>query len=135
MMPARRRNKAFASVPAPRQAGVRLRRPAVRSSPSFSVPLLRSSYPCPSFFAVVIAALLLLVARPVAADTDWCQTKPAAGQHTLPPPPAVNVSAKTPCALGAEITVAGFARFKLGEGIEKKEDDFAAEVAAAVGQP
>lgn len=32
--------------------------------------------------------------------------------------------------LGAEVRLAGFARFQLGEGIEKKEDDFAAEVAA-----
>lgn len=34
--------------------------------------------------------------------------------------------------LGAPVALAGFARFTLGEGIEKKEDDFAAEVAAAV---
>jgi elongation factor Ts len=31
---------------------------------------------------------------------------------------------------GAPIKVAGIARFQLGEGIEKKESDFAAEVAA-----
>jgi elongation factor Ts len=34
--------------------------------------------------------------------------------------------------VGAPIRLTGFARFELGEGIEKKEDDFAAEVAAAV---
>ncbi len=34
---------------------------------------------------------------------------------------------------GAPINVAGFARFQLGEGIEKKQDDFAAEVAAQAG--
>lgn len=33
--------------------------------------------------------------------------------------------------VGASITVAGFARFALGEGIEKEQEDFAAEVAAA----
>ena len=33
---------------------------------------------------------------------------------------------------GAPVKLAGFTMFKLGEGIEKKEDDFAAEVAAAV---
>src|ERR1700750_3402655 len=33
---------------------------------------------------------------------------------------------------GAPIKVAGFVRYKLGEGVEKKETDFAAEVAAAV---
>ena len=33
--------------------------------------------------------------------------------------------------VGAPIVVAGFARYALGEGIDKKEEDFAAEVAAA----
>jgi elongation factor Ts len=32
--------------------------------------------------------------------------------------------------LGAPVKLSGFARFQLGEGIEKKEGDFAAEVAA-----
>ena len=35
-------------------------------------------------------------------------------------------------ALGADITLAGYSRMELGDGIEKKEEDFAAEVAAAV---
>ena len=35
--------------------------------------------------------------------------------------------------IGASVKLAGFVRFALGEGIEKKEDDFAAEVAAAAG--
>ncbi len=35
--------------------------------------------------------------------------------------------------IGAPITLKGFARFELGEGIEKEEGDFAAEVAAAAG--
>jgi len=35
---------------------------------------------------------------------------------------------------GGPIKVTGFARFALGEGIEKQETDFAAEVAAAAGQ-
>ena len=34
---------------------------------------------------------------------------------------------------GANITVKGFVRFETGEGIEKKEEDFAAEVAAQMG--
>jgi elongation factor Ts len=34
---------------------------------------------------------------------------------------------------GSPITLAGFVRFQLGEGIEKKQEDFAAEVAAAAG--
>ena len=38
--------------------------------------------------------------------------------------------AETAKAVGAPITVVGFARLALGEGVEKKEDDFAAEVAA-----
>jgi elongation factor Ts len=32
--------------------------------------------------------------------------------------------------LGSKVELAGYARFQLGEGIEKKQDDFAAEVAA-----
>ncbi len=36
--------------------------------------------------------------------------------------------------VGAPIKVAGFVRYALGEGIEKQESDFAAEVAAAAGQ-
>lgn len=36
--------------------------------------------------------------------------------------------------IGAPITLSGYVRFQLGEGIEKKESDFAAEVAAAAGQ-
>jgi elongation factor Ts len=34
---------------------------------------------------------------------------------------------------GGSITLKDFVRFQLGEGIEKKESDFAAEVAAAAG--
>ena len=34
---------------------------------------------------------------------------------------------------GAPITLSGFVRFGLGEGIEKAEDDFAAEVAKVSG--
>jgi elongation factor Ts len=34
---------------------------------------------------------------------------------------------------GGPIAVKGFIRFELGEGIEKEESDFAAEVAAAAG--
>ena len=35
--------------------------------------------------------------------------------------------------VGAPIAVTAYERFGLGEGIEKKEDDFAAEVAKAAG--
>jgi elongation factor Ts len=35
--------------------------------------------------------------------------------------------------VGAPVTCTGFIRFALGEGIEKREDDFAAEVAAQAG--
>jgi len=34
--------------------------------------------------------------------------------------------------LGADIKMTGYVRMELGDGIEKKEEDFAAEVAAAV---
>ncbi len=36
--------------------------------------------------------------------------------------------------LGAPVKIAGFVRYALGEGIEKQESDFAAEVAAASGK-
>jgi elongation factor Ts len=36
--------------------------------------------------------------------------------------------------LGTDIKVTGFVRFQLGEGIEKKEEDFAAEVAQTAGR-
>lgn len=35
--------------------------------------------------------------------------------------------------VGGPVKISGFVRYALGEGIEKKEDDFAAEVAAAAG--
>lgn len=43
----------------------------------------------------------------------------------------VNAEAKN---IGAPISLNAYVRFQLGEGIEKKESDFAAEVAAAAGQ-
>jgi elongation factor Ts len=42
--------------------------------------------------------------------------------------------AKAAKEIGAPIKVVGFARLALGEGVEKKEDDFAGEVAALTGQ-
>jgi len=42
-------------------------------------------------------------------------------------------AAETGKALGTAITISRFTRFVLGEGLEKKESDFAAEVAAAAG--
>ncbi len=36
--------------------------------------------------------------------------------------------------LGTPVKLTGFVRFAIGEGIEKEEQDFAAEVAAATGQ-
>jgi elongation factor Ts len=36
--------------------------------------------------------------------------------------------------VGGAIKITGFVRYGLGEGIEKQEADFAAEVAAAAGQ-
>jgi elongation factor Ts len=45
-----------------------------------------------------------------------------------------DVVAKAAKDLGTPVKVAQFVRFQLGEGIEKEETDFAAEVAAAVGR-
>ena len=36
--------------------------------------------------------------------------------------------------VGGAVKIAGFVRYALGEGIEKQESDFAAEVAAASGK-
>ena len=35
--------------------------------------------------------------------------------------------------VGAPVKIAGFVRFQLGEGVEREEQDFAAEVAATLG--
>jgi elongation factor Ts len=47
--------------------------------------------------------------------------------------PVAEVVASAAKDAGASIQLIGFVRFQLGEGIEKKESDFAAEVAAAAG--
>jgi elongation factor Ts len=47
--------------------------------------------------------------------------------------PVAEVVASAAKDAGTGIALKGFVRFQLGEGIEKKQDDFAAEVAAAAG--
>ena len=47
--------------------------------------------------------------------------------------PVADVVAAAGKEAGAPIALAGFVRFQLGEGIEKQESDFAAEVAAVAG--
>jgi elongation factor Ts len=47
--------------------------------------------------------------------------------------PVAEVVAATAKEAGTGIELKGFVRFQLGEGIEKRETDFAAEVAAAAG--
>ena len=47
--------------------------------------------------------------------------------------PVAEVVASAAKNAGAGIELKGFVRYQLGEGIEKKQDDFAAEVAAAAG--
>ena len=47
--------------------------------------------------------------------------------------PVAEVVASTAKEAGTGIELIGFVRFQLGEGIEKKQEDFAAEVAAAAG--
>ena len=47
--------------------------------------------------------------------------------------PIADVVANAAKEAGKEITLVDYVRFQLGEGIEKEESDFAAEVAAAVG--
>ncbi|MDQ3482359.1 MAG: translation elongation factor Ts [Pseudomonadota bacterium] len=48
--------------------------------------------------------------------------------------PVADVLASSAKEAGSGIELTAFVRFQLGEGIEKKQDDFAAEVAAAAGQ-
>ena len=47
--------------------------------------------------------------------------------------PVADVVAQAGKESGTPVTLAGFIRFQLGEGIERKQEDFAAEVAAAAG--
>ena len=47
--------------------------------------------------------------------------------------PVADVVAQAGKEAGTPVTLAGFVRFQLGEGIEKEQTDFAAEVAAAAG--
>jgi elongation factor Ts len=47
--------------------------------------------------------------------------------------PVADVVAQAAKEAGSPITLKAFERFQLGEGIEKAESDFAAEVAAAAG--
>ena len=47
--------------------------------------------------------------------------------------PVADVVASAAKDAGSDIALKGFVRFQLGEGIEKQESDFAAEVAAAAG--
>jgi len=47
--------------------------------------------------------------------------------------PVAEVVAAAAREAGTGIEIASFVRFQLGEGIEKKQDDFAADVAAAAG--
>ncbi|HEX2804049.1 MAG TPA: translation elongation factor Ts [Sphingomicrobium sp.] len=47
--------------------------------------------------------------------------------------PVSDVLASAGKEAGSDIQLSAFVRFQLGEGIEKKQDDFAAEVAAAAG--
>jgi elongation factor Ts len=47
--------------------------------------------------------------------------------------PVADVVAAAGKEVGSPITLASFVRFQIGEGIEKQESDFAAEVAAAAG--
>ena len=47
--------------------------------------------------------------------------------------PVADVVAQAGKEAASPVTLVGFVRFQLGEGIEKKQEDFAAEVAAAAG--
>ena len=71
---------------------------------------------------------------------DWRSSGPVAKEQALlsqlfvmdNKTPVADVVAKAAKDAGASITLKNYVRFQLGEGIEKEESDFAAEVAAAV---
>ena len=62
---------------------------------------------------------VVLLAQPFVHDSEMTVAK------------AIEAAGKT---AGAPIKITGFHRFALGEGIERAESDFAAEVAAAASQ-
>ena len=77
--------------------------------------------------AAQLEALLFLAPDPVSVEelADALQTsEEAVGQAVK----------EAEGKIGAPVKIAGFVRYALGEGIEKQESDFAAEVAAASGK-
>ena len=68
--------------------------------------------------------------RPACASStrkSCCSSRPSSSTARPRSSKVVEEAAKE---VGAPVKVAGFLRFALGEGIEKKSEDFAAEVAA-----
>jgi elongation factor Ts len=66
----------------------------------------------------------------------WLSEVTLLGQDNVWDPPAGNIEKVVADAgkkLGGEVKIHGFVRFSLGEGIEKKTEDLAAEVAKTIG--
>ena len=61
----------------------------------------------------------------VHVDDEGFMTDPSEWNEELAPALAKEI--------GGQVTLTAYERFQLGEGIEKKEEDFAAEVAAMQG--
>jgi len=73
-------------------------------------------------------AMHVAATNPLSLSTD--DLDPAAVEREK----AMQLVAETAKATGSPVSVKGFVRFALGEGVEKKVDDFAAEVASMSGQ-
>ncbi len=58
-----------------------------------------------------------------------CSSRPSSRRTRSP---WRSISPRSPSSLGGKIAVKTYTRFETGEGIEKKEDDFAAEVASMI---
>jgi elongation factor Ts len=68
--------------------------------------------------------------------TKWYSEVTLLGQDNVWDPPAGNIDkvrGELAKKLGGDVKITGFVRFGLGEGIEKKSEDLAAEVAKTIG--
>lgn len=106
-------------------------------------------HPCPAPTLAPPAAILPRPALPAQNKPDAIRAKIAEGRVkklgqemalldqpflTDPTKTVAEAVKEATAAIGEKISVRRFVKFQLGEGLEKKSSDFAAEVAAATGQ-
>ena len=99
------------------------------------MPKMKLAYTLATSAAVLTAVLAASALQPAEAQQRkslrWTTSQVGSYGYTIAASMAkvVEQAAKE---AGSPIKVAGFVRYALGEGIEKKQEDFAAEVAAQV---